>query len=434
VIGRSLGRDDVPAGIDTTAPIFVLRRSFAPLQHAVLSVARSAGRLGIRVYAARMGQGEPATRSRYLAGRIQLPADGADERLLEALLRFGQNRPPAMLLPIDDASAIFASDHRDRLAEQFLMPRSAAGVHRVLASKREMHELCERIGVPAPASRFPDSEAEAIECGEAFGYPVVLKRASGWLAPNDPLAPSVKIVRSRSELIDCYRRMDSRVAPQVIVQEYIPGGSDSIWMFNGYFGHESRCLCAFTGQKLRQRGPHTGPTTLGVCAWNDTVATAAQLLVREVRYQGIVDMGFRFDARDGNYKLLDVNPRMGSTFRLFTGANGLDVVRAEYLDLTGQTVPRTRASDGRRWIVEPYDLLTSAQIGREGALTVGDWLRSMRGIEEAAWWARDDPLPFLAMLGSVAPLAVRYSRAPRSRLVQQPRTGAAEPARAAAIR
>ena len=34
---------------------------------------------------------------------------------------------------------------------------------------------------------------------------------------------------------------------------------------------------------------------------------------------------------------------------------------------------------------------------RDGKLGVGDWLRSYRGVEEAAWFARDDLAPFIMM-------------------------------------
>jgi len=57
-------------------------------------------------------------------------------------------------------------------------------------------------------------------------------------------------------------------------------------------------------------------------------------------------VGYRFDARDGKYKLLDVNPRIGSTFRLFAAQNGLDVARALYLDVTAQPVPCAQVSEG----------------------------------------------------------------------------------------
>ena len=65
--------------------------------------------------------------------------------------------------------------------------------------------------------------------------------------------------------------------------------------------------------------------------------------MHELGYRGILDIGYRFDERDGEYKLLDVNPRIGATFRLFVGDDGMDVLRALYLDLTGQEVAATTA-------------------------------------------------------------------------------------------
>ncbi|MDP2736014.1 MAG: hypothetical protein Q8P12_07465 [bacterium] len=69
---------------------------------------------------------------------------------------------------------------------------------------------------------------------------------------------------------------------------------------------------------------------------------------KAIGYRGVLDIGFRFDHRDGLHKLLDVNPRIGSLFRLFTSDNGMDVVRALYLDLTVQPVIAGQALGGRR--------------------------------------------------------------------------------------
>ncbi len=397
------------APVDSSTPIFALRRSFAELQHGVLGLARSTGRLGISVYAVRGSAREPATSSRYLRGGFELQAGASDEHLLAALRRFGGGLGRrCVLLALDDASAVFVADHHELLDEPFVIPKAAPGMHRRLVNKRQLWQLCQRLGLACPASSFPTSEDQARELSRAYGYPVVLKQSAPWLESRDSHAPTVLIVRSRDELVAGYRRMESHHEPNVIVQEYIPGGSETVWMFNGYFARGSECLCAFTGRKLRQRGPRTGPTTLGVCAWNESVASAAKLLMSEIDYHGIVDMGFRYDHRDGQYKLLDVNPRLGSSFRLFVGDNGIDVVRAAYLDLTGQPVPHSRARDGRKWLVEPYDLVTSGQVAAQGALSLKAWRRSLRGIEEAAWWARDDPLPFLTMCASLGPHGLSY--------------------------
>lgn len=60
------------AAIDCSTSIFALRRNFGELQHSVLGLARSAGKLGIPAYAVRMSGHEPATQSRYLRGSFEL--------------------------------------------------------------------------------------------------------------------------------------------------------------------------------------------------------------------------------------------------------------------------------------------------------------------------------------------------------------------------
>ena len=72
-----------------------------------------------------------------------------------------------------------------------------------------------------------------------------------------------------------------------------------------------------------------------------------------------MDLDYRLDLRDGQYKLLDFNPRVGAQFRLFEDDAGMDVVRALHLDLTGRPVPRGRPIEGRAFMVETGDLLST---------------------------------------------------------------------------
>jgi hypothetical protein len=86
-----------------------------------------------------------------------------------------------------------------------------------------------------------------------------------------------------------------------------------------------------TGQKLRQLPIDGGVTTLGICPPCEAMVDSICRVARAVGYHGIVDACFRYDARDGQWNLLDVNPRPGANFRLFVGKHGMDVVRALYL-------------------------------------------------------------------------------------------------------
>jgi predicted ATP-grasp superfamily ATP-dependent carboligase len=206
------------------------------------------------------------------------------------------------------------------------------------------------------------------------------------------------IVKSAAELFTAYREMEDPSRPNLMLQEYIPGGDDQIYIFNGYFNRQSDCLVGFTGHKIRQFPVHIGCASLGECRWNEVVAKTTTDFMKAVGYQGILDIGYRLDQRDGQYKVLDINPRIGQAFRLFVAKNNHDVVRALYLDFTNQPQPVVERREGRRWLIEDFDLISSLHYYQEGSLTVRQWLESFTGVEEHAWFSWRDPAPFFVML------------------------------------
>jgi len=165
-------------------------------------------------------------------------------------------------------------------------------------------------------------------------------------------------------------------------------------MLDGYFNVRSECLVSFTGKKIRQYPVFHGSTSLGICIENEMVRRTTTEFMKNLGYKGILDIGYRYDARDGQYKLLDVNPRIGSTFRFFVAENGMDVARAMYLDLTGQPVAAGDTVEGRKWLVEDFDIFSALRSWREGRLSLRGWVRSLGGVQEAACFALDDPAPF----------------------------------------
>jgi predicted ATP-grasp superfamily ATP-dependent carboligase len=206
----------------------------------------------------------------------------------------------------------------------------------------------------------------------------------------------MRLVDEPQELLERYDAIEDPV-PNIMLQEYIPGADEMTWTFNGYFDREGKCLVAFTGRKLRNFPPYFGRASLGVCVRNDEVRETTIKFMKNIGYQGPLDLGYRFDVRDGQYKVIDINPRVGAMFRLFVGENGIDVVRALYRDLTGQLIVPTVAAEGRKWIVEDVDLVSSLRYHRDGKLSIRQWLASLRGIREMSYLAGDDPKPFLVV-------------------------------------
>jgi len=359
---------------------------------------RSMGRLGIPVYAVNGDSGAAAFTSRYCRRGyfwdLDVACPGKTAERLSVVGRMAGQRP--ILIPTTEDAAVFVAENAPALKETFIFPDQSPALVRSLASKKEMYHLVRRLGIPTPETSFPQTRSDVIDFLERATFPIVLKGIDG-VRLLKRTGHKMAIVRSKRELVEMYDAMEDPENPNLMLQEYIPGGDDTIWMFNGYFNENSDCLVGFTGKKIRQFPVYTGATSLGVCLPNETVAKTTKEFMKTVGYRGILDIGYRYDARDGLYKVLDVNPRLGGTFRLFVGENGLDVVRALYLDLTGQPVPETVAPSGRKWIVEDSDLVSCVRYYRDGKLTFRQWVKSLRGIREGAFWAFDDPRPFLRL-------------------------------------
>jgi hypothetical protein len=180
--------------------------------------------------------------------------------------------------------------------------------------------------------------------------------------------------------------------------EFMPGVPAPIWVFNGYFDAMSECRASFTGRTRGLWHPSAGAASVGVCQRNRRLVDISCRLMQSLGGEGIIDMIYRYDAPTDRYELLDVTPRLSTTVRLFVGDNGMDVVRAMYLNMTGQAVPAAENFDGRTWAVEPFNGLGDAENHTASSLTWREWATSLRRASETGWFAADDPLPFVSVL------------------------------------
>lgn len=382
---------------DTSLPVLVLQMQ----HHGALGAMRSLGRLGVRMYGVHPTRRPVASFSKYCRGVFALDLDRTPpDQCIDCLrdIARGIGSMP-LLMPTNDESALFVARSASHLQDHFLFAANPIHVVWSLYNKKAMYLLAKRLSIPTPDTVFPESRKDVLEFCERAQFPVMLK-ASDNIRTARHVGRKMVIARSKDELLGQYHAMEDGSNPSLMIQEYIPGGDDSVWMLNGYFDEHAECLFSITAKKIHQTPVYTGMTALGICLPNPAIESATRTLVRSVGYKGILDIGYRYDARDGQYKLLDANPRLGATFRLFVGRNGMDVTRAQYLHFTGQPVPVSSICTGRKWILEDADLVSCIQYYRDGVLSLREWLGSYRGLKECAWYAPDDIMPFLRMCSS----------------------------------
>ncbi|EFF91105.1 conserved hypothetical protein [Streptomyces sp. e14] len=371
--------------LDTRVPAVVLRIDRNPFHHGTLGAVRSLGRAGVEVHVVADTAGSPVHRSRFVHRAHTPPPDASPDAVRAVLQQVaGRIGRPAVLVPMDDASAIAAARTRDRLAASYLLPELPGALAERVADKAELAAVCAAADVPHPLTLIPDSAARAAADVRRLGLPAVAKWSRPWLLPAGGDLRSTVLVRSERQARELYLRT-GEAGSRLLLQAYLPPGQDRDWFFHGYADRSGAVRAGGPGRKQSAWPRGAGLTAVGRWTPNPQLKELTERLVGELGYRGVLDLDFRRCGVTGRYHLLDFNPRPGAQFRLFEDGAGVDVVRALHLDLTGRPVPDALPRSGREFVVENYAPLAALRAAPTG--------------RELAWYAPDDRMPGWVMCG-----------------------------------
>lgn len=314
--------------LDTRVPAVLVRIDRNPFHHGTLGAVRSLGRAGVDVHLVADVGGSPVRRSRFVRQLHAPPPPGAAPAdIARVLLRVAARvARPAVLIPLDDASAVAVSRALAELAPAFLLPQQPGALAERVADKSELAAVCAALDMPHPLTLIPDSAAEAAAAAWRLGLPAVAKWSRPWLLPAVTDLRSTVVIRSTRQARELYLRT-SEAGSRLLLQAFLPPGPDLDWFCHGYADRTGTVRGGGPGRKLHAWPRGAGLTSVGHWTPNAPVRALADRLVGELGYRGIFDLDFRRCTATGAYHLLDFNPRPGAQFRLFTDTAGLDVVR-----------------------------------------------------------------------------------------------------------
>ena len=298
-----------------------------------------------------------ATSSRFLShpDRYWLIREPAD--LLRRLLELGKSAAvPPILLPTADRYIEWLSEHYAVLAEHFTL-QDSYHPDKVfdLLDKGRFYKLCAEHGVAAPGIWYPEGRAQLLALADELPFPCILKPKLIHLAVAYLKGQKVLLARDRDAFLEIVKDIPEHL-DQWVIQEVIPGPESNILLFGGYFDRNSKPLETFTARKLRQYPPGFGSASLVQSESDQEIHDLSVRFLKAIGFTGVCGTEFKRDARDGQLKMIEINPRPTLWFHL-SHAAGKRIVETACLDLSGQPVKKTAPQvDGVVWRYALKDL------------------------------------------------------------------------------
>ena len=347
-----------------------------------LAAIRSLGRSGIRVLAVDHRPSALGFRSRYAERFVSADPQADSTRFIASIRALGE----VVVFPTHDEQLNLIAQHLGDL--EVLAPFPSWDLLERVQSKRAQLDEAVAAGVDVPRTHYPLNAPEARAAAEEIGLPVLVK-------PGHPIGFKLRFRRqafrceSLDEVEDAFTRAEE-FAP--MVQELVPGGDDTLYTVGSYIARDGRALGVFSGRKLRQTPRGIGTCRVGESVWVQDAVDAALRLLAAFGYFGLYQVEFKRDARDGKFKLMEINPRLWQWHGL-ASACGIDLPRIAYGDLVGEA-PHTATmnGEGKRWAI---------------TLLPGERPALQRPPYVDAVFARDDPKPAAVHLARVVRSALR---------------------------
>jgi D-aspartate ligase len=309
-----------------------------------------------------------------------------------------------ILFPVQDDAVEFVARHVQQLAGIYQLVTQDWEVVQWANDKRMTHQLAEKAGVPYPRTWYPACEERLDEIGVEF--PVIIKPAISIHLQN-ALRLKALAVRNKEELLTQYRLAATIIDPsEIMIQEIIPGGGREQYSVAS-FCKDGQALVSMSARRTRQYPIDYGLGSSFVEAIEiPPLFDLAKRLLGSLGVSGMVEVEFKHDSRDNQYKLLDINIRPWGWHTLCI-ACGLDFPYIQYQDALGDPVSSFMPQYGCHWVRMLTDIPAGIAEVRARITTPMQYFLSFSGKTVFSVLDWRDPLP---VAGDLASACARYLR------------------------
>lgn len=388
-------------------PVLILNMFYSGL-----GIARAMAGRGVRVIGLSANRKAFGNFTRLCEVRPAPSSCEEPEALANYLLSVASDLDGAVIFPTCDFDVLFLDRFRRQLEPYYRLAIPPENCPARILDKAALAGIAQWAGLSVPQTLKVSTPEEIDEVPRRIAFPCVVKpvRSVHWHGGDNWLRAGSRkgfLAHTAEELSRGYRQV-SAVHPEVLVQEWIPGGVENIVIMGAYVGEDSEPLAYFTARKIIQSPEDFGTGCVVRSEDAPELLGPSRRLWQALNYQGMAEVEFKRDPRTGEYRLIEMNARHWDQHELGC-VSGVNLTSVAYCHLTGQPVPIRRGlTRSAVWIAEDELLSYAVRSAIQGRLRLRPLLA---GLSPPRMWGAfrwRDPQPlFRRMAMEAGPSIVR---------------------------
>lgn len=276
-----------------------------------LAIVRSLGKNGIKVFVGDSNKISVACHSKYAYKKIAYPDPEIDEnRFINFLLELVQKEKIEIIYPVADKCLIPIAKRKNEFEKYCRVPIPEYDVIMEARDKAKTMKIAEQAGISTPKTYYPKCLNDLSSINK---FPVIIKprMSSG--------SRGFIKCENADELKEKYSTIKKTYPDGLIVQDFIPL-KDEI-SFYALYDFDSEIKAMAVQKRIRSYPAKGGPSTLRVTVKYEEVQKQGEKLLSALGWQGVAMVEFRIDKRDGQPKLMEINPRFWGSLALSIAAD-----------------------------------------------------------------------------------------------------------------
>ncbi len=287
------------------------------------------------------------------------PEIDQDAVFVERLNGFAREHADRKIIAVGcgDAYAALLSRHKGEYEPNVIAAYIDYDLMQALIKKENFYKMCEKYGLD-----YPDTFVHRQEMGHdyelPFEGPFILKPSDSVMYWEFPFAGQKKVYKldTREELDATLDKIyASGYTESNIIQNFIPGNDSFMHVLTCYSDHAGKVQLMSLGHVLlEEHTPHgLGNHAVILNEVNVDLMRKMKKFLEEIHYVGFSNFDIKYDARDGKYKVFEINLRQGRSNFYVTGS-GFNLAKCLVEDyIEKKEMKLTIADRPHCWLVIP---------------------------------------------------------------------------------